>query len=79
MLVHNGGVRKLLFVYDLDLLVDYLPREPVNRHMHPVALLAPSTMKAATFHQQAVRPRQHIARESKHSELEAATTVNSLD
>jgi len=29
-----------LFVYDLDLLVDYLPGKPVDRHMHPVMLLA---------------------------------------
>ena len=28
-----------LFIYDLDLLVDYLPGKPVNGHMHPVMLL----------------------------------------
>jgi hypothetical protein len=28
-----------LFVHDLDLLVDYLAGETVNRHMHPVTLL----------------------------------------
>jgi hypothetical protein len=31
--------RALLFVHDLDLLVDYLAGETVNRHMHPVTLL----------------------------------------
>jgi hypothetical protein len=29
-----------LLVYDLDLLIDHLIGEPVNRHMHPVMLLA---------------------------------------
>jgi len=27
-----------LFVYNLDLLVDYLPGEAVDRYMHPVML-----------------------------------------
>jgi hypothetical protein len=31
---------EFLFVYDLDLPVEHLPRKPVNRHMHPVTLLA---------------------------------------
>ena len=34
------AARKLLFVYDLDLLIDYLPGKPVDRHVHPVMLLA---------------------------------------
>src|SRR5260370_39659879 len=29
-----------LFVYDLDLLVDYLAGKPVNRNVHPVMLFA---------------------------------------
>jgi hypothetical protein len=29
-----------LFVYDLDLLVDYLANKPVDRDVHPVTLLA---------------------------------------
>ena len=29
-----------LFVDDFDLLINYLPGKPVDRHMHPVALLA---------------------------------------
>ena len=33
-----AALRKLL-VHDLDLLVDHLISEPVNRHMHPVMLL----------------------------------------
>ena len=42
-LAKAGGASKAsrlrLFVYDLDLLVYYLPRKPVDRHVHPVALL----------------------------------------
>jgi hypothetical protein len=29
-----------LFVYNFDLFVDYLPGKPIDRHMHPVTLLA---------------------------------------
>jgi hypothetical protein len=29
-----------LFVYDLHLLIDYLPGKPVDGHVHPVMLLA---------------------------------------
>ncbi len=32
--------RKLLFVYDLDLLVEHLAGKPINRDVHPVMLLA---------------------------------------
>ena len=31
---------EILFVYDFDLLVDDLPGKPVDRDVHPVALLA---------------------------------------
>ncbi len=39
-LVDSGPPTAALFVHDLDLLVDYLPGEPVDRHMHPVSLFA---------------------------------------
>jgi hypothetical protein len=29
-----------LFVYELDLLIDYLANKPVDRDVHPVTLLA---------------------------------------
>ena len=29
-----------LLVYDLDLLVEHLPGEPIDRHVHPVVLFA---------------------------------------
>src|ERR1041385_1670168 len=29
-----------LFIYDFNLFVDHLISEPINRHMHPVMLLA---------------------------------------
>jgi len=29
-----------LFINDLDLLVDHLPSEPIDCHVHPVALFA---------------------------------------
>jgi hypothetical protein len=31
---------QLLFVYDLDLLIDHLPRKPVDRYVHPVSFFA---------------------------------------
>jgi hypothetical protein len=31
---------ELLFVYDLDLLIDHLPGKPVDGHVHPVMLFA---------------------------------------
>ncbi len=44
-------LEKLLFVYDLDLFIEYLPRKPVDRHMHPVTLL--------TFDDEVVRALGH--------------------
>jgi len=38
------AARELLFVYDFDLLIDYLAGKPVDRDVHPVLLLA-STIK----------------------------------
>jgi hypothetical protein len=34
------ALSELLFVYDFDLLIDHLPGKPVDRHVHPVVLLA---------------------------------------
>ena len=34
------AARELLFVYDFDLLVDYLAGEAIDRDVHPVMLLA---------------------------------------
>jgi hypothetical protein len=31
---------RILFVYELDLLIDYLANKPVDRDVHPVTLLA---------------------------------------
>jgi hypothetical protein len=31
---------QLLFVYDLDLLIDHLPGKPVDRYVHPVMFCA---------------------------------------
>src|SRR4029077_6088403 len=38
--VASWSCEAVLFVYDLDLLVDYLAGKPVNRNVHPVMLLA---------------------------------------
>src|SRR6266568_1853821 len=36
----SAAPRKSLFVYDLDLLTDYLSRKAVDRHVHSIVLLA---------------------------------------
>ena len=44
-MVGKGKFRELL-IYDLDLFVQHLPSEAVNRHVHPVMLF--------TFHDEVV-------------------------
>jgi len=39
-LCSRGTAFTRLFVYDFDLLVDYLPGKPINRHVPPVALFS---------------------------------------
>ena len=36
----SRGYSAPLFVYDLDLLIDYLAGEAIDRHVHPVMLFA---------------------------------------
>ena len=38
--LQSRGYSAPLFVYDLDLLIDYLRGKPVDRDVHPITLLA---------------------------------------
>jgi hypothetical protein len=37
-MISPAASRKLLFVYDLDLLIEHLPGKPIDRNMDPIML-----------------------------------------